>query len=45
MCGIVGYIDFENDVSGEMEIINEMKDMLKHRGPDSSGVWLCNEAR
>jgi asparagine synthase (glutamine-hydrolysing) len=44
MCGIVGYIDFENDVSGEMEIINEMKDMLKHRGPDSSGVWLCNEA-
>ena len=26
-----------------MEIINEMKD-TKAQGPDSSGVWLCNEA-
>ena len=44
MCGISGYADFENDVSGEHEVINSMNEMLTHRGPDASGLWLCNEA-
>lgn len=44
MCGIVGYADFEKDVSNEHEILNGMNEMLTHRGPDASGLWLCSEA-
>jgi asparagine synthase (glutamine-hydrolysing) len=41
MCGIVGFIkkgEFSNYDS--LSVINLMTDKLKHRGPDSSGVWI-----
>lgn len=42
MCGIVGYIsrkEYKEDV------LVQMRDMLKHRGPDDCGLymdWLCD---
>jgi len=44
MCGIVGYVDFENDISNEQEILTNMNDTLSARGPDASGIWMSKEA-
>ncbi len=35
MCGIAGFIDFNNTSS--IEILKDCTDVLKHRGPDGSG--------
>ncbi|MDD3766587.1 MAG: asparagine synthase (glutamine-hydrolyzing) [Eubacteriales bacterium] len=44
MSGIVGYSDFENNLSNEQEIIDMMSAALAHRGADGSSAWLCPEA-
>src|SRR4030095_6350404 len=35
MCGITGYIDFSKSTSPQ--VLTDMRDCLKHRGPDDSG--------
>lgn len=40
MCGITGWIDFEQDLSGKMTILNRMNDRLAARGPDAEGFWV-----
>lgn len=37
MCGIAGWIDYENDVSENTSILNKMSQSLAKRGPDANG--------
>lgn len=39
MCGIAGWVNTKNDISGNMEIIRNMTDKLFSRGPDNSGFY------
>ena len=38
MCGIAGIINFTDDLVKE-DVLNQMGEAIKHRGPDDSGVW------
>lgn len=44
MCGIVGWIDWQRDVSREEELLSKMGDALTHRGPDDAGQWFSPRA-
>src|SRR5436305_5862281 len=44
MCGIVGWVDFERDLTGERQILEVMTRTMACRGPDASGVWLAPHA-
>ncbi|HZU68729.1 MAG TPA: asparagine synthase (glutamine-hydrolyzing) [Ktedonobacteraceae bacterium] len=44
MCGIVGWIDWQHDLTCQGTIINRMADTLNHRGPDAGGQWLAPHA-
>ena len=41
MCGITGLLDPERRFApdGLVKAVGRMADTLRHRGPDSSGVW------
>jgi len=38
LCGIVGWIDWENDLRRQTAILKNMMDTLVNRGPDASGM-------
>lgn len=40
MCGIVGWVNFEEDLSKEISTINKMAETIGHRGPDQANTWL-----
>ena len=40
MCGIAGWIDFEDNLKDRTPIIEKMTDTLKLRGPDSVGYYI-----
>ncbi|MDN5276674.1 MAG: hypothetical protein PWR01_639 [Clostridiales bacterium] len=40
MCGIVGWIEWENDLRRQTAILKDMMDALVNRGPDASGMWV-----
>ena len=42
MCGIAGYLQI-NSVITPKKIINDMLEVIKHRGPDSRGVYTDNK--
>lgn len=44
MCGIVGWIDWEENIEDKYSILDSMVQTLSNRGPDASGVWLSNVA-
>ena len=39
MCGITGFVNFEGLVNPD-HIIKDMTDVISHRGPDNSGIYL-----
>lgn len=41
MCGIAGYINFNNQPVSKF-ILKEMGKAIEHRGPDGEGYWLNN---
>jgi asparagine synthase (glutamine-hydrolysing) len=44
MCGITGWINLENKTSQRDEaVLHRMCERMKHRGPDSEGLWVENE--
>lgn len=43
MCGIAGFVQARLDPGSEA-ILRRMTDVLRHRGPDDSGVWLDGAA-
>ncbi|MEI6553594.1 MAG: asparagine synthase (glutamine-hydrolyzing), partial [bacterium] len=42
MCGFAGYLGRARglDVHGEQHLLGLMAESIRHRGPDSSGIWL-----
>jgi asparagine synthase (glutamine-hydrolysing) len=42
MCGICGYINFDDRRSAGADRISQMMESLKHRGPDGHGHYICN---
>lgn len=44
MCGIVGWIDWERDLSEESPLVERMATTLVHRGPDAQGIWASKRA-
>ena len=44
MCGIAGWIDWEEDISSQAGVIETMIKRLSHRGPDAQGQWLSQHA-
>lgn len=40
MCGIAGFINHPSKVTDSRMIIKKMVNALRHRGPNSSGVWF-----
>jgi len=44
MCGIVGWIDWEVDLTLQRPILARMVDTLANRGPDAEGVWFSTHA-
>lgn len=44
MCGIVGWIDWEQDLSQQGAVIEKMTSAIRHRGPDAKGMWLSPRA-
>jgi asparagine synthase (glutamine-hydrolysing) len=44
MCGIAGWISWEQDLSGESATIERMAQAVRHRGPDGQGVWMSRRA-
>ncbi|MDF2681723.1 MAG: asnB [Brevibacillus sp.] len=40
MCGIVGWIDWEKDLSQERPVLQAMTHCLTKRGPDAEGFWV-----
>ena len=44
MCGIAGWANLENKSSQNDEpVLHAMCERMKHRGPDSEGLWLEND--
>lgn len=44
MCGITGWIDFNQDLTQTEKIINRMTASLEKRGPNAGGVYLSEHA-
>ncbi len=44
MCGIVGIVDFDNDLLKNSGILSSMMDTLAHRGPDAAGMFITHQA-
>lgn len=40
MCGITGWIDWNEDLTKQADTIEKMTETLAFRGPDASGTWL-----
>ncbi len=43
MCGIAGFVDYEEDVREQRTVADAMARVLTPRGPDAGGQW-CDEA-
>ncbi|WP_028778486.1 asparagine synthase (glutamine-hydrolyzing) [Shimazuella kribbensis] len=41
MCGITGWVNFEQDISKYKEILDAMNFQVEHRGPDATGTWIA----
>jgi len=44
MCGIVGWINLNENISGHSKIMETMTERLRNRGPDASGIWASENA-
>ncbi|GAB6098743.1 asparagine synthase (glutamine-hydrolyzing) [Halanaerocella petrolearia] len=40
MCGIAGWVDWEQDLTKQRNVLKRMQDTLKLRGPDERGDWI-----
>lgn len=41
MCGIAGWVNNKRDIKEHVKIIEDMLQTLKNRGPDSKGLYTC----
>ena len=40
MCGIVGFVNYEKDISSYEKVLNQMINTLNKRGPDEDGYYI-----
>jgi len=40
MCGICGFINFSRDEPADRSVLEGMRDILRHRGPDDAGLYI-----
>ena len=40
MCGIVGWVDWNDDLTRRADVLERMTETMEHRGPDAKGTWL-----
>ena len=40
MCGIVGFVNYKNDLQNKNEIISKMINSIAKRGPDEEGIYV-----
>ena len=40
MCGIVGFVNYKENISNQKEILNKMTQTLSNRGPDEEGLYI-----
>lgn len=46
MCGIVGTLSYKaSSFNINTEYITRMRDVMAHRGPDASGIWISGDRR
>ena len=46
MCGIAGFLCSQNNsFLKNLKNLNQIKDILSHRGPDDHGIWYNNEEK
>lgn len=44
MCGLIGWVDTQNDIGNAKEVMEKMTNTLSKRGPDSAGVYAAKHA-
>lgn len=44
MCGITGWVDWEDDLTSRRHTLELMVETLSRRGPDASGTWVSQHA-
>ncbi|MGI9862309.1 asparagine synthase (glutamine-hydrolyzing) [Moorella naiadis] len=44
MCGITGWVDWEQDLTRQVPILEAMTATLAYRGPDAAGTWISARA-
>ncbi|MED4205461.1 asparagine synthase (glutamine-hydrolyzing) [Neobacillus mesonae] len=44
MCGITGWVDWHQDLTKQVFIVEKMSETLNKRGPDASNVWSSPQA-
>ncbi|AZU62289.1 asparagine synthase (glutamine-hydrolyzing) [Neobacillus mesonae] len=44
MCGITGWVDWHQDLTKQVFIVEKMAETLNKRGPDASNVWSSPQA-
>lgn len=40
MCGIAGFIEWNRDLTKELDLVLDMTSCLEKRGPDAQGTWI-----
>lgn len=40
MCGIVGFVNYKNDLQNKKEVLNNMINSIAKRGPDEDGSYI-----
>lgn len=45
MCGIAGILNTHNPLADLQKKISDMKDRMKHRGPDDEGVYISSDQK
>ncbi|MEV6711589.1 asparagine synthase (glutamine-hydrolyzing) [Lentzea sp. NPDC051208] len=44
MCGITGWVDYRQDLTGQGELADALTQTMACRGPDASGEWIAEHA-
>lgn len=44
MCGIAGWVAFDQDLTARQEVLAAMTETMACRGPDAGGVWVTTHA-
>ena len=45
MCGIAGIFNLEEQAPVSRDLLSRMCDVIRHRGPDDSGLWFSEDGR